>query len=165
MFGVSYPLTKAPLLIACCLMLAACGPTPQKRTRYEIEGTQPERVARAITILAKYCQLPGLLLDAHMAEDIADNSGGMVPGPSDSYLSGVITFAASDLPAWRATLSPQLQVTETAEFHSVLNAPDWWPASAAFAGCEFYSPRKLTGRSGGFVALSPSVSAIYFSTF
>lgn len=79
---------KATLPILLCFALAACGPTPQKRTRSEVGGTQEERIARATTILAKYCKLPGPLLDAHMAEDVADNSGGMVPGPSDSYLSG-----------------------------------------------------------------------------
>lgn len=128
-------------------------------------GTQADRVAHATTILAKYCQLPGPLLDAHMTEDIADNSGGMVPGPSDSYLSGVIIFPASDLPAWRAVLSPELAGTGVAKFHSLMSAPNWWPASTAFADCEFYEPRMLTGRPGGFVALSPSASAIYFSTF
>ena len=156
---------KAALPILLCFALAACGPTPQKRTRSEIGGTQKERIARATTILAKYCQLPGPLLDAHMAEDVADNSGGMVPGPSDSYLSGVITFPASDLPKWKATLSPRLSGTTVAEFHSVLGPPTWWPAATAFEGCEFYAPRKLTGRSGGFLAVSPSAAAIYFSTF
>jgi len=156
---------KFPLLALCGIAFAACSPTSQKRTRSEIEGTQAERVARATKILVKYCQLPGPLLDAHMAEDIADNSGGMVPGPSDSYLAGVMTFPPSDLSRWRTALSPQLPDTRVAEFHSVLAAPGWWPASAAFADCEFYEPRKLTGRPNGFVAISPSASAIYFSTF
>ena len=152
------------LPIVLCLALAACGPTPQKQTRSEITGTQQERVARATTILAKYCQPPGQLLDAHMAEDVADNSGGMVPGPSDYYLSGVITFPASDLPKWRDLLSPLRPHAPSLDFHSVLSPPAWWPPSSAFEGCEFYEPRKLTGRSSGFVALSPSASAIYFNT-
>ena len=152
------------LPIVFCFALVACGPTPQKQTRSEITGTQEERVTRATTILAKYCQLPHPLLDAHMAEDVADNSSGLVPGPSDSYLSGVITFPPSDLPKWREVLSPQLAQTPPLDFHSVLSAPAWWPPSPAFEGCEFYEARKLTGRSSGFVALSPSASAIYFCT-
>jgi hypothetical protein len=156
---------KATLPILLCFAFAACGPTPQKRTRSEIGVSQEERIARATAILSKYCQLPSPLLDAHMAEDLADNSSGVVPGPSDTYLSGVITFPASELPKWRAALSPQLSGTAVPEFHSVLSAPAWWPSATSFEDCEFYAPKKLTGRSGGFLAVSPSVSAIYFSTF
>jgi hypothetical protein len=89
----------------------------------------------------------------------------MVPGPSVSYLSGVITFSLSDLPEWQAALSPRISDTTVAEFHSVLDPPAWWPAATAFEGCEFYAPRKLTGRSGGFLAVSPATGAIYFSAF
>ena len=153
------------LPIALCFALAACGPTPQKRTRSEIEGSQEQRVARATTILTKYCHLPSPLLDAHMAEDVADNSGGMVPGPSDSYFSGVITFAASELPKWREVLAPQLPGPVSPDFHGVISPPAWWPIPTSFEGCEFYAPKKLTGRPGGFLAVSPTAAAIYFSTF
>jgi hypothetical protein len=151
------------ILLVCAL--SACGPTPQKQTRAEITGTQSERVTRATAILAKYCKLPGPLLDAHMAEDIADNSGGMVPGPSDVYLSGVITFPPADLPKWQKILSPEIPAVASPQFHSILPAPAWWPAAAAFKDCEFYEPKKLTGRSGGMVALSPGSAALYFSTY
>jgi hypothetical protein len=156
---------KFMLPIVVCFALVACGPTPQKRTRSEITGTQQERIARVTAILAKYGQLPGPLLDAHLTEDVADNSGGLVPGPSDACLSGVITFPASDLAKWQAVLSPQLSGTTSPEFHSVLSPPAWWPAAAAFESCEFYAPQKLTGRAAGFLAVSPSAAAIYFSAF
>ncbi len=156
---------KALLFSLIVCTLSACGPTPQKQTRAEITGTQTERVTRATAILSKYCKLPGPLLDAHMAEDLADNSGGMVPGPSDVYLSGVITFPPADLPKWQKILSPEIPAVTSPQFHSILPAPAWWPAAAAFKDCEYYEPKKLTGRTFGIVALSPSTSAIYFSTY
>jgi len=155
--------TTFPLLL--CIALAACGPTPQKRIRNEITGTREERIARATTILTKYCQLPGQLLDAHMAEDVADNSGGMIPGPSDSSVVGVITVPASDLSKWQAILSPQLSGNSSPKFYGVLSPPAWWPTATAFKDCEYYAPKKLTGRPNGFLAVSPSSDAIYFSTF
>jgi len=153
-----------PLLLFCCL-LTACSPSSQKQTRFEINGTQQERIARATNILSKYCQLPGLLFDAHMAEDIADNSGGLVPGPSDSWLSGVLIIQTNDIAKWREALSPLRTVETSHKFTSPIKPPGWWPVSSSFIGCEFYEPKKLTGRSGGFVALSPTNCAIYFSTF
>lgn len=161
----SFHRMKALLSILLVCTLSACGPTPQKQTRTEITGTQTERVTRATAILTKYATLPGPLLDAHMAEDLADNSGGMVPGPSDYYLSGVITFPAADLPKWQKILAPEIPAITSPQFHSILPAPTWWPAAAAFKDCEYYEPKKLTGRTFGILALSPSAAAIYFSTF
>ena len=161
------PLVKFTFPIVLCFVLSACGPAAQKQGRSEITGTQPERIARATAILTKYCHLPGPLLDAHMAEDVQNNSTGLVPGPSASSLSGVVLVAPNDLPAWRAILSPALTSAPSPEFTSAchLPAPSWWPAATALAGCEFYAPAKLTGRHGGFVAVSSSPAAIYFSTF
>ena len=153
---------KAILFILICCTLSACGPT---RTRDEITGTQSERVTRATAILAKYCKLPGPLLDAHMTEDIRDNSSGWsVPGPSNAALSGVITFPAADLTKWQKILSQQTSHVDSPNYFGHSPAPAWWPAAAAFKDCEFYEPKKLTGRTFGFVALSPSAAAIYFST-
>jgi len=100
-----------------------------------------------------------------MAKDVADNSGGMVPGPSDSWLSGVISIPVADIPKWRAAFSPALSPAPSATYTTPMAPPSWWPATAEFEGCEFYAPEKLTGRSGGFLAISPSASAIYFSSF
>lgn len=153
---------KALLSILLACTLSACGPN---ETRDEITGTQSERVIRANAILAKYCKLPGQLLDAHMAEDIRDNSSGWsVPGPSNLSLSGVITFPPADLPKWQKILSPQTSHVDSPHYGGHSPAPAWWPAAAAFKDCEFYETKKLTGRTFGFVALSPSAAAIYFST-
>jgi|GEM_PF-2079191 len=153
---------KAFLSILLFCTLSACGPN---ETRDEITGTQSERVTRATAILAKYCKLPGPLLDAHMAEDIRDNSSGWnVPGPSNISLSGVITFSAADLSKWQKILSPQTSRVNSPGYGGHRPAPAWWPAAAAFKDCEFYESKKLTGRTFGFVALSPSAAAIYFST-
>lgn len=155
---------KALLLGLICFAFVACGPSGPRQTRNEITGTQQERVSRATAILGNYCKLPGLILDAHMTEDISDNSGGMVPGPSDVWLSGVFVIPTGDLAIWREALSPEITPAPSPSFTSPLAPPPWWPATEAFDGCEFYSPKMLTGRSGGFVALSPSASTIYFST-
>jgi hypothetical protein len=157
-------LMKTMLVCLLCFAFGACSPSRLPQTRSEVGGTQQVRIARAASILGRYCQLPGPFLDAHMAEDVHDNSGGMVPGPSDSWLSGVVVVPATELPKWRAALSPALIPAPSPAFMSPIAPPAWWPAAAAFEGCEFYSPKKLTGRSGGFVALSPSASALYFST-
>lgn len=148
-----------------CILLVGCNQTSQQLRRHELKGTQEERVARATTVLSKYCRFPGPLRDAHMAEDVADNSGGMVPGPSDSWLSGVLIVPAEDLPRWRAVFSSQLLQKPPLEFTSPIASPSWWPPREAFGSCEFYAPGKLTGRPGGFLAISPSECAIYFSTF
>ena len=155
---------KTALLCLLCIAFVACSPSRSSQTRSEITGTQQERVARAASILSKYCRLPSPLLDAHMVEDIQENSGGMVPGPSDSWLSGVIIVSTTDVTKWRELLTPALQPAPSPKFTSPIAPPSWWPASKALDGCEFYSPKKLTGRSGGFVAVSTSASAIYFST-
>ncbi|MDP1589038.1 MAG: hypothetical protein Q8M07_14905 [Prosthecobacter sp.] len=153
---------KALLFILLVCTLSACGPT---RTRDEITGTLSERVTRATTILSKYCKPPGQLLDAHMAEDVIDNSSGWsTPGPSNSTLSGVITFPPADLPKWQKILSPQMTLVDSPSYCGHLPAPTWWPAASAFKDCEFYEPKKLTGRTFGILALSPSSAAIYFST-
>ncbi|MCF7788367.1 MAG: hypothetical protein K9N47_19755 [Prosthecobacter sp.] len=151
---------KALLSILLVCTLSACGPN---QTRDEITGTQSERVTRATAILSKYCKLPGPLLDAHMAEDVI--SGGLAPGPSNSTLTGVISFPASDLSKWQKVLSPRTSPADAPLFLGHFKAPTWWPAAAAFKDCEYYEPKKLTGRSCGIVALSPSAAAIYFSTF
>lgn len=153
-----------PLFILLCLALAACS-QDQKLKRSEIEGSQDERVNQAVAILKKYGPLPGPILDAQMAEDVMDNSGGMVPGPSDSYLSGVLTIPPEDLPKWRAVLAPMIEPPAKQRYFSAIAAPAWWPPESAFERCEFYAPDKLTKRMGGILALSPSESAIYFSTF
>ena len=152
---------KALILILLACTLSACGPN---QTRDEITGTQSERVTRATATLSKYCKLPGPLLDAHMAEDVRDNSGGMVPGPSNETLSGVITFPPADLSKWQKILSPQTSHVDTPSYGGHSPAPAWWPTAAAFKDCEFYEPKKLTGRTFGFVALSPSAAVLYFST-
>ena len=152
----------ATILCLLCFVFVACSPTHPKQTRSEIIGTQQERVAQATSILVKYCQLPGPFLDAHMAEDVIGDD--WVPGPSDSWLSGVLIIPASDLAKWREVLSPAISPTPSPKFTSPIAPPSWWPAVAAFKDCEFYSPKKFADRSGGFVALSPSASAIYFST-
>ena len=114
---------KAIFFIILCGTFSACRPSSsQKRTRSEIEGTQAERVTRATAILTKYSKLPGPLPDAHMAEDLADSSGGWVPGPSDCFLSGLITFPAADLPKWQKVLGQEL-AQETPKFNSCLAAP------------------------------------------
>ena len=156
-------LVRTTPLLLLCLALAACSSSPSHPTRSEVTGSQQERVTRASAILAKYLSLPGLLLDAHLAEDVQDNSSGMVPGPSDSWLSGVLVVPAADLPLWRTALAPVLSPAPSPAFTSPVAPPAWWPADAAFSDCEFYAPKKLTGRSGGFVAVSPSAAAIYFS--
>ena len=156
---------KIALVTFLCLAFTACSPSRPPQTRSEITGTQQERVARATSILSEYCRLPSPLLDAHMAEDIHDNSGGMVTGPSDSWLSGVILIPAADLPKWREALSPVVIPSPAPTFASPIAPPTWWPLPAVFEGCEFYTPKKLIGRSGGFVALSPSTSRIFFSTY
>ena len=167
LYGDSHLLVKITLLILLCFVLSACSPATPNQTRSEINGTQQERIIRATAILTKYCQLPGPLLDAHMAEDVRNHSASSVPGPSYSSLSGVVLVAPADLPAWRAVLSPAAPYVAPPEFTSAchLPAPLWWPASTALARCEFYTPTKLTGRHGGFVAVSSSHAAIYFSTF
>ena len=157
-------MVKAALPYLLCFALVACSPSRPPQTRSEITGTQSERVVRATAILSKYCTLPGPLLDAHLAEDVHDNSGGLVPGPSDSWLSGVIVIPSADVAKWREVLSPVLSSAPSAAFTSPIAPPAWWPPAKAFDGCEFYAPMKLTGRAGGFVAFSPSASAIYFST-
>ncbi len=159
--NVGNPRPRGAVLAALSfLALAACGP-PQP-VRHEITGTQKERIAKAEAILSKHGTLPGPLIDAHMAEDIQDNSGGMVPGPSDSYLSGVIIVPAGDLPKWRAALSPVEDPVINIDFGGPLPPPSWWPAAGALKDCEFYAPLKLTGRRVGFVALSPSASIVWF---
>ena len=155
---------KTTPIFLVCLAFVACSPWRLSPSRKEITGTPQERVTRASSILAKYCQLPGPFLDAHMVEDVQDNSGGMVPGPSEAWLSGVLVIPATDLSKWRMALSPAITPAPSPSFTSPIAPPSWWPATSAFAGCEFYAPKTLTGRSGGFVALSPSASAIYFST-
>jgi hypothetical protein len=150
---------KALLSILLVCTLSACGPN---HTRDEITGTQSERITRATAILSKYCKLPGPLLDAHMAQDVI--SGGLAPGPSNETLSGVITFPAADLPKWQKVLSPQTSHADTPSYCGHLPAPAWWPAATAFKDCEFYDPKTFTGRIFGFVALSPSAAALYFST-
>jgi len=150
---------KALLSILLACTPSACGPN---HTRDEITGTQSERVTRATTILGKYCALPGPLLDAHMAQDVI--SGGLAPGPSNETLSGFFTFPAADLPKWQKILSPQTSHVDSPHYGGHSPAPAWWPAASAFKDCEFYEPKKLTGRTFGFVALPPSAATIYFST-
>jgi hypothetical protein len=156
---------KAALLLSLSFFaVTACRPWHSSPERFEITGTKEERVAKATALLAKYCPLPGALLDAHIINDVKDNSGGMVPGPSDSWLSGVILVPSEDLPKWRAVLSPKITMSSPPWFTSRMAQPPWWPPEAAFNTCEFYTPKKLTNQSGGFVAIDPSASAIYFST-
>ena len=155
---------KNYLVYAFCLMLFGCSASRPLPTRNEITGTQAERIACATSILSQYCALPSALLDAHMVEDFQDNSGGMVPGPSESWLSGVIVVPISDIPKWQQVLAPALSSPSAPTFTSPIAPPSWWPPSSALSDCVFYAPNKLTGRSGGFVAISPADGTIYFST-
>jgi hypothetical protein len=155
---------RITLLVLLCFTFTGCGLSQPRQTRSEITGTQAARVADATSTLSKHCQLPGPLLDAHMAEDVHDNSGGMVPGPSDFWFFGVLSVPAADLPKWRKALSPVIAPVSSGIFTSPIAPPSWWPSAAAFEGCEFYGPQKLTGRIHGFVAVSSAASAIYFST-
>ena len=155
---------KNYLAFIICLTLFGCSASHPLPTRNEIAGTQAERVARATSILSKYCVLPGALLDAHMVEDIQDNSGGMVPGPSESWLSGVIVIPIDDIPKWQQVLAPALSAIPDSTFTSPIAPPSWWSPLSTQSDCVFYAPNILTGRSGGFVAISPTDATIYFST-
>ena len=147
-----------------CLTLFGCSASHPLPTRNEIAGTQAERIAHATSILSNYCVLPGALLDAHMVEDIQDNSGGMVPGPSESWLSGVIVIPIDDIPKWQQVLAPALSAIPDSTFTSPIAPPSWWSPLSTQSDCVFYAPNILTGRSGGFVAISPTDATIYFST-
>jgi len=132
---------KVTLSCLICFVITACSPSNPQRTRNEITGPQEERVTRATSILAKYGQLPGPLLDAHMAEDTHNNSDGMVPGPSESWLSGVILISSADVPKWREALSPEISPAPSPEFTSPIALPLGGPQQEHSKAVSFTRPR------------------------
>jgi len=154
---------KVTLSCLICFVITACSPSNPQRTRNEITGPQEERVTRATSILAKYGQLPGPLLDAH------GRGHSQQQWRDGSWSVRIVAFWCDPhLFCWRTKVARGIvsgdQSSAVTGIHQSNCSPSWWPTAGAFESCEFYSPKKLTGRSGGFVALSPSASAIYFST-
>ena len=153
---------KATIFILVLCVLAGCGRQPQRPKVTEIEGSTEQRVAKATQILSKYCMPPSVLVDAHMAEDLFDNSGGWVPGPSDSHIYGILTVSAADLPAWKHLLSVS---SDTHVQTNLLPAirPTWWPAS--LAQTEYYEPKPLIGRSIGWAAVLGDSNIIFYAGY
>jgi hypothetical protein len=152
-------LVKVTIFIFSLCLLAACGPQPARPTVKESEGSPAQRVSKATQILSKYCTLPSPLVDAHMAEEVFDNSRGWVPGPSDSHIYGVLTVSEVDLHTWKAFLSAKALTNAQTDLLPVA-LPTWWPAS--FANAEYFEPEPLIGRHLGWVAvLAPSNLVFY----
>lgn len=133
---------------------------------FEVEGSTGQRITKATRILSKYCKPPGPLLDAQLAEDLFDNSGGLVPGPSDSHIYGVLTVPATDLPKWRELLATgSTDGWARATDSRPVSVPTWWPAEESLGTAELFHARLLIGRAIGWAAVSSADSSITFYAF
>jgi hypothetical protein len=151
---------RAAIFVVMLLALAGCGRQPQRPKVTEIEGTTEQRVAKATQILSKYCRPPSVLVDAHMAEEVFDNSGGWVPGPSDSNIYGILTVSAADLPEWKHLLSANSATHVQTNLLPAIR-PTWWPASLAQA--QYYDPKPLIGRPIGWAAVVGDSNIVFYA--
>jgi hypothetical protein len=62
--------------------------------------------AAKIAFLQEYLSTPSDILATEFHIVYHDNSGGLVPGPSDWDIQAVIKVAPDDLPHWQAGLTP-----------------------------------------------------------
>jgi hypothetical protein len=145
---------------ASLLLIAACGPSASKQAGREDSPsvaanngvTDKERVAAITKQLSQSGKLPGILLDAQFLEEKA---GDGVLGPSDFFAFYALTVPPADIPAWRTALAASPVDKGTEAYAAPKAATPWWVTQADYQKLELYGPKSLTGRSHGWVKLSP----------
>ena len=142
---------KTLALLLLCSMTACSSKRPAESSR-EISGTQGERIARVSPLISKLAPLPSPIFDAHFIEE---QTGDGQLGPSDFAAFYALTVAPADLAAWRSAL-PTIETQNTpAKYVTPKQPRSWWLTHDDFLGLTFYSPKSLTGRSNGWVGITP----------
>jgi hypothetical protein len=82
------------------LFLFSLGSGCQKSLTTDTPSSQFSSSAQKIAFLSRYAKLPSTPTDVEYQIHYQDNSGGMVPGPSDSDIKLVALVKAEDIPLW-----------------------------------------------------------------
>jgi hypothetical protein len=148
------------VIVTCLLALAACSPTNAPKTSlHEVTGSSSERVAAVSAIITKHKAPPTAILDARFLEE---QTGDGNLGPSDFRTFYFVEVAPQDVARWTDVLTP---LSGMAEYDAPAQPREWWIARDAFASLQFYRPDSLTGRSHGWIGVSPQTGRIYIFTF
>jgi len=140
------------LALFAILLSTACSPKPPAESAYETSGTTTERVATITLLISKVAPVPSPLTDAYLVEQqFGDNQ----LGPADFMSFYALAVASSDLSVWRSALPPLDAADTPPKYAAPKISKTWWLTPGEFATAEFYSPRSLTGRNNGWVAITP----------
>jgi hypothetical protein len=144
----------------CLIALAACSRnSAPKSSAHEVSGSSAERIAAVSAIITKHKAPPTAMLDARFLEE---QTGDGSLGPSDFRAFYFVEVAPQDVARWTDVLAP---LSGTAEYDAPAQPCEWWIARDAFASLQLYRPDSLTGRSHGWIGVSPHTGRIFIFTF
>lgn len=113
-------------LLVVALTLVACGSAHPSRTTDTRSVELPTEAAR-LEFLSRYLVFPSPVQDAAFHVVYHDNSGGMVPGPSDGDIRAALKVRPADVPEWTAGLVRR-------DGDDADHVPDWGEALLRDAG-------------------------------
>ena len=148
------------VIVTCLLALTACSRNNAPKTSlYEVTGSSSERMAAVSAIITRHKTPPTAILDAQFLEE---QYGDGFMGPSDFRSFYCIEVAPQDVVCWTALLTP---LSGVAEYAAPAQPREWWIARDGFDSLQFYMPNGLTGRSYGWIGVSPQTGRIYIFTY
>jgi hypothetical protein len=150
------------LILVVLISVAGCTAKRPAESSREVTGTQSERIAAVSAFIAKHTTLPTVLADASFLEEqVGDGS----LGPPDFSAFYVLSVAPSDIPVWRAALSPLEPQNTPARYAAPKKGAPWWLQASEFGSLELYSPKLLTGRGNGWIGIHPQTGKIFVYAF
>jgi hypothetical protein len=163
-FSAIARLAIAPSLI----LLVSCNRNapPQPMTRqpvvhqvYEAGGSKQQRIQEITALIEKHQTLPTAITDSYFLEEqIGDGEF----GPSDYRDFYAVEVVPQAIDRWKQDLTP---LQEVPDYVAPLQPQNWWIDREAFPSLQFYQPDPLTGRSTGWIGISPQTGKIYIFTF
>jgi hypothetical protein len=138
---------RVGVLVVLVMVLAGCGmggqaaPSKTTDTRSSTLASDAEKIA----FLRRYLVLASPVHQTEFHVVYHDNSGGLVPGPSDWDIQAIMRVAPDEMPRWTDGMQPaQADSVDLAWLHALQRSAPGWLASA---------PPIVYQRSGELVAL------------
>ncbi len=150
-------------LMVFSLLPSSCNDGKPKELRYEVDGTEAQRIEGVRNILQKNVAiLPTLILDPHFVQE---QTGDGKLGPSDFRSFFAFRVPKGELGKWTSLFGDLKLSNDPPLFVSPKESETWWVSTDQFPGLRFYSPRALTGRSNGWIGVDFDSGEIFIYTF
>ena len=156
--------TRLTVLALITVFLAACGGKKKEEVMTkmeELEGTPTERSTAVKKVFAEQQpELPSAITAAHLFE-VKTGDGRLGPADYRSFVTFRVPPKKVEL--WAGLLD---ELKSGPPEHVAPPEPkEWWLPEADMAKLKFYEPKKLTGRTNGWVGINEENATIFIYTF